>query len=107
MSRIIKFRAFVNNKMEFFDLLQSDNSHVDYVDIDKVMQFSGFLDDKKTQIYEGDILFCENRKVKKYCEVYFANGCFKCEYQTLYEFLQWNICTVVGNIYENKQLLNN
>ena len=92
--------------MEFFDLLQSDNSHVDYVDIDKVMQFSGFLDDKKNEIYEGDVLFCPNRIKNEYQEVKFMNGYFKCEYRTLYEFLQWNISTVAGNIYENKELLN-
>ena len=117
MSREIKFRAWDKkyNLMErgLFgirsDGLVSSNSGPDNV---VLMQFTGLKDAKGQDIYEGDVLsFLANREPHV---VEFRNGAFMVDgfkgglTNDGYYYLgncRVDVCEVIGNIYENPELL--
>ena len=78
-------------------------------------QFTGLKDKNKKDIYEGDIFFISNPVTsehnKKY-EVVFKNACFVGEIKTARDWGYVNLedwhprLEVIGNIYENPELLN-
>lgn len=84
----------------------------------ELLQYTGLKDKNVKEIYEGDILkvfhFQESNKKKHYMikEVAWkedvAQFYFKCndEFQNqLYVLLRYSECEVIGNIYENPELL--
>jgi len=84
-----------------------------------LMQFTGLLDKNGVDIYEGDILLCKDDSFP--VEVKFhSDGCFRPFLYGLAKDLtvsQWmtarkramlgSPCLVIGNIYENPELLEN
>lgn len=73
-----------------------------------LMQYTGLKDNSGKEIYEGDILELEynnpNVNPKPRLKVWFAHGCFRAgEIFRLSECV--DIAEVVGNIYENPNLL--
>lgn len=69
----------------------------------KLMQYTGMKDKNGLEIYEGDIVETPSSKTKYLVD--YAEGCFVGrikyrEYTTLYKALR-----VIGNIYENPELL--
>ena len=78
-----------------------------------VMQFSGLLDKNKKEIYENDILSFVGKK-SEVVEVKWRDDGLKCGIKTsdncttwygLSHFLEKYQCKIIGNIYENKDLI--
>ena len=114
MSRIIRFRAWdkINKRMlayvspgtvTYFD----DDKNAEAIDCD-VMQFTGLLDKNGKDIYEGDIVETEvGRYNKDIGTVEFEDGCFVADGWFVEDnktYANWS--EVIGNIYENKDLLD-
>jgi len=126
MNKEIKFRAWdKKNKIMTYNpincinfdgqLLLNDGQYHDIKKTDYVlMQFTGLEDKNGKEIYEGDIVNAQyniSSFFKKVC-VYFENGCFyvddKNPKQNLsigYFFREKKEIEVIGNLYENPELL--
>lgn len=79
-----------------------------------LMQYTGLKDKNGVEIYEGDILIIEldwgYGLSKIYTEVYFDKGMFKAKAINSHEdtpLIEMPYFEIIGNIYENKELLNN
>lgn len=122
--REIKFRVWHKGKKiisEVFgiDILHKEiffsNDDVDYCEISdfkyiELMEYTGLKDKNNKEIYEGDILF--ESFGEKYYKVVFENGSFRAEFEVDFEEYYFDLidvvaqnCEVVGNIYENPELI--
>ena len=124
MSREIKFRGYTinywvygsyikvieNNKI--FNIIGYEDDSYVYVDSESIGQFTGLKDINGIEIYEGEILYNNDRK--EHCIVKFdiEKAMFIVEYlESKDKFPLWesisNLNYSVGNIYENPELLEN
>nr|DAQ62740.1 MAG TPA: YopX protein [Caudoviricetes sp.] len=120
MNREFEFRAWLTkyNKMvniyswniwqEYFMCSEYDSEF--YLEETPIMQYTGLKDKNNKEIYEGDILF--ESFGERYYKVVFENGSFKAEFEGDFEEYSFDLidvvaqgCEVVGNIYENPELL--
>lgn len=71
----------------------------------ELMQFTGLKDKNGKEIYEGDIL--RDAEEEDTGRVYFLDGSFDCESISNPErnLFVWKACEVIGNIYENPELV--
>lgn len=78
--------------------------HIDNYGI--VQQYIGCKDVNGKEIYEGDIL--ETDEAGWIAAVVFGNGMFMCEDRTggFSSYVNWGACKVIGNVYENPELLD-
>ena len=75
-----------------------------------LMQYTGLEDKNGKEIYEGDILF--ESFGERYYKVIFENGSFRAEFEGYFEEHSFELiyvvaqgCEIVGNIYENPELI--
>lgn len=132
--REIKFRAWdKNDKRIFIDPQMIDfyNKKIGYMqyqteympdtsysipvgfeefEYSELMEWTGLYDKNGEDIYEGDIIF--ESFGEKYYKVIFENGSFKAEFKGDFEEYSFDLidvvaqgCEVVGNIYENPELM--
>lgn len=125
--REIKFRVWVKDRKAVFEvvLINYVTKKVTYLlervghllsiidekfnDIE-LMQYTGLKDMRGKEIYEGDILF--ESFGERYYKVVFENASFRAEAEGNFEEYSLDLidvvaqgCEVVGNIYENHELI--
>ena len=125
--REIKFRAWVKDRKAIFEVILIDYvtkkvtyiveriGHLLNIGHDKFndvefMQYTELKDMREKEIYEGDILFESSEE--KYFKVVFENASFRAEAEGDFEEYSLDLidvvaqgCEVVGNIYENPELM--
>lgn len=113
MSRVIKFRAWdkIEKQIIIPSYVFNDERETDYI----LMQYTGLKDKNDKEIYEGDIItitYSNGEKIKKYAVKY----CDDCGYYMLKSIdRKYDLDTfcgygkeqieIIGNIYENPELL--
>ena len=125
--REIKFRAWLKRRktkimckvtMIDFDLKRAylvdtkRGIELGWYDFDEIelMQYTGLKDNNYDEIYEGDIVEILT-EVEEYGVVKFEDGAFYVEADgfrvNFYDNIRGGDVLVIGNIYENKELLGN
>lgn len=115
--REVKFRAW-NKKVKGFVLVDHIASFTDkeegklnIMDGVHLMQYTGFKDKNGVEIYEGDIvtknIYWDVQKTKLVrFTVKFIYGCFMLEDRDNRRYYISKYNEIIGNIYENKELLD-
>lgn len=116
--REIKFRAWdkENEKMMKVSSLHLENKEISVKEnetfhlfrMQDLMQYTGLKDKNGKEIYEGDIVVLNNIENDNMCIVRYEHSSYRLEGWSLREDLsnvEDRFLEVVGNIYENKNLL--
>ena len=108
--REIKFRAWDKVNKKWIKHFNVDLLNVPQMQFVELMQYTGLKDKNGKEIYEGDIIsFGDSKTVVFYEHAKFKvkhrydNSCYR--YYDLREASYFNKGKVIGNIYENKELL--
>lgn len=104
--REIKFRVWDKFGMHDWNNMVKclyQSTHFD--EFENIMQFTGLFDKHGVEIYEGDIIRCKLRTDKEYwlAEVKWSIDAWCLGLHTISSYVD---IEVIGNIYENPELLN-
>lgn len=122
MEREIKFRAWLKEERKMVNVEtlfiginrlcfgNSETEDLFFRDFEEVelMQYTGLKDKNGKEIYEGDIVVLNNIENDNMCIVRYEHSSYRLEGWSLREDLsnvEDRFLEVVGNIYENKNLL--
>jgi uncharacterized phage protein (TIGR01671 family) len=110
--REIKFRAWdnVDCMSTPFTLFNIQDKKIQFTSKVVIMQFTGLKDKNGKEIYEGDLITHTSRHGGKPHPVIYHNGGFHADYGLIYplsveHYDKYCEIEVVGNIYENPELL--
>ena len=108
--REIKFRIWDINARKWLKSFNIDLLDIPKFNLAEVNQYTGLKDKNNKEIYEGDVLF--ESFGEKYHKVVFENGSFRAEFEGDFEEYSFDLidvvaqgCEIVGNIYQNPELL--
>lgn len=122
--REIKFRAWLKEHKTMVNVAEIDINHqliyhYGFDDFEgnfenfnsiELLQYTDLKDKNGKEIYEGDIVF--ESFGERYYKVVFENGSFRAEFKGDFEEYSLDLidvvaqgCEVVGNIYENPELM--
>lgn len=114
MSRPIKFRAWDGQRFVYWSMGHDHSSFIEAIGIDQnrqpAQEYTGLKDKNGKEIYEGDIFEFTEAKKRRKGQVVFEDAMFKMK-----DASGWGATTlqnqydmqVIGNIYENPELLRN
>lgn len=114
--REIKFRAYGTKENEmFYSSMYQDKTSMGFglgnflrecSDLeDTFMQYTGLKDIRGIEIYEGDYML--DGHSGRWAEVKFIKGAFVVEFDNeIQDLYDWTCECIIGNIYENRELLN-
>ena len=102
--REIKFRAWdnVDYMSKPFTLEDVRNRNVEFTDDVIIMQYTGLQDKNGKEIYDGDVVRSDRHRTV--CKIVFQYGAFRFDLGTKKYAVEIE-CEVIGNIYENPELL--
>ena len=106
LNKTVTFEGYTDGEeVDNFEKYSFDEDDFLYKKDLKIMQYTGLKDKNNKEIYEGDILF--ESFSEEYFKVAFENGSFRAEVDEYSLDLEdyAHICEVVGNIYENPELM--
>jgi len=112
--REIKCRSWISSVQRYVYFENGEYSYrrkgdnINIFDWDNVQQSTGLCDKNGVEIYEGDfIVITENVRPYGSGAITFKNGSFLCNDMPLIDiYLEELNCEVIGNIYENPELIN-
>lgn len=113
MKREIKFRAKETSGKDWcYGIMHNEgiNLFPVIVDMNTICQFSGMRDKNKKEIYDGDILKDDYGRIYKVeyqeCNAAFMLVCYNDRITDYMGYFDTENCfEVIGNIYDNKELL--
>lgn len=111
LNKIVTFAGYTDGEEEdSFERYSFDENNILYKKDLKIMQYTGLKDKNNKEIYEGDVLF--ESFGERYYKVVFENGSFRAEFEGDFEEHSFDLIDVVaqgyevvGNIYQNPELL--
>ncbi len=109
----------LNIKLFYFFLYVTDKEDFEKIEFSELQQYTGLKDRNGNEIFESDIIKLDDLFAKHICAdrliclVGFNEGSFmygrdgNYNYMNSYLWMAENYCTVVGNTYQNPELLEN